>query len=92
MSYKMTRNHKPITEYYGKLDIISTIDEHDESIWFIDIVYHNTDVGITYIKTDKANYTKDLSIMEAFCQGYNKALDDVQEYARNNSLYEGQGK
>lgn len=92
MSYKMTRNHKPITEYYGKLDIISTIDEKDDQLWYIDIVYHNTDIGITYIKTTPKKYCNDLATMEAFCQGYNQALDDMQEYCRNNTLYENQGK
>lgn len=84
MSYKMTRKHKPIIEHYGKLDIISTIDKDDESIYYIDVVYHNTDVGITYIKTDKANHLKDLSVMEAFCMGYNQALDDMLAELKRN--------
>ena len=84
----MTRNYKPITEHYGKLDIISTIDKDDESIYYIDIVYHNTDVGITYTKTDKANYIKDLSTMEAFCMGYNQALDDMLAELKRNGAKE----
>ena len=81
MNYKMARNtekNKPIIEFYGKVDIISTI-EKDTGDYYIDIVYHGTDVGITYIKTDKKNFTKDLSIMEAYCQGYNQAQKDMQK-------------
>lgn len=76
MSYKMTRKDNAITEFYGKVDIVSTID-NDTLDYYIDIVYHGTDVGITFVKTDKKNYLKDLAMMEAYCQGYNQALEDM---------------
>ena len=77
MTYKMTRKDNALVEPYGKLDVVSTID-NETGEYYIDVIYHGTDVGLYYIKTDKENYTKDLSVMEAFCLGYSQAEKDME--------------
>ena len=77
--YKMTRTKNKLVEYWGRLDIVSTIDEDDDTIYWIDIIYHNTDVGIGYFKGAKDDFPKMLNEAEAFCMGYDKAIKDMEK-------------
>ena len=77
--YKMTRTKNKLVEHYGALDIISTEDEEREGWDYIDIVYAGTDYGIQYYHTPREAYQKALEVCEAYCMGYNQALDDIKE-------------
>lgn len=76
--YKMTRTKNALVEPYGALDIISTEDEEREGWVYIDIVYAGTDYGIQYYHTPRKEYLQAFKTCEAFCMGYNQALDDLK--------------
>lgn len=76
--YKMTRNTNPLVEHWGALDIVSTTDPEREGWDYIDIVYAGTDYGIQYYHTLRADYQKALEVCEAYCMGYNQALEDFK--------------
>lgn len=74
-------------EERGALDIIITNEPDpafpDEKV--IDIVYHGTDIGIKfYLSHDTEEFYQALDKAEEFCEGYNKALKDVE---RLKALY-----
>ena len=76
--YKMTRTKDTLVNHWGALDIISTTDEECEGWDYIDIVYAGTDYGIQYAHVPHKDYLKALETCEAYCMGYNQALDDMK--------------
>ena len=77
--YKMTRTKNRLVEHYGALYIISTEDEEREGWDYIDIVYTCKDYGIQYYHTPRKDYLKALETCEAYCMGYNQAIDDNKQ-------------
>lgn len=68
-------------EERGALDIIITSEPDrafpDERV--IDIVYHNTDVGVKfYLSRNVEQFYQALDMAEEFCDGYNQALKDMK--------------
>lgn len=76
MSYKMTREKDKLVYNFYELDIIATTDEEDNNAFYIDVVYHNTDVGLHYTHGKNEDYTKELAVMESYCLGYHQAMQD----------------
>lgn len=69
-------------EERGALDIVITSEPDrvfmDERV--IDIVYHKTDVGVKfYLSRDVEQFYQALDMAEEFCEGYNKALEDLKK-------------
>ena len=68
-------------EERGALDIVITKEPDvafpDERV--IDIVYHNTDVGVKfYLAHNVEQFFQVLDLAEEFCDGYRHAIDDMR--------------
>lgn len=76
MSYKMTRKKDKLVYNFYELDLIVTTDEEDDDAFYIDVAYHNTDAGLHYTHGKNADYLRELAVMESYCLGYHRAVQD----------------
>lgn len=73
--YGRTIEGKEITTI-GDLDIVATLDGDDV---YFDVVWHSTDVGITYYKGNRGQFLATYECACAFCRGYEYAKAQREE-------------